>query len=208
MVTERKKKENENCPEIFPLSAQVLYWLSHLTCISSLKAKNERKTLIYTRPKISRYNPHFFAIFRRIAIQWPPTYLLQSDLFTHFNIFSWQQYVVFWHLSNFQLQNGQFYGCVFHTSKDMVPLKMDPHLEGAMEVHPFSQTNVKFEPLSLLLTSPQSLHFHAWNSWIHFVYQDIKRFAEIEKLDLLRFFVLPLPPKARIFPPRRQSYHS
>ena len=34
--------------------------------ISSLKAKNERKTLIYTQLKIFRYNPHFVAIFRRI----------------------------------------------------------------------------------------------------------------------------------------------
>ena len=29
-----------DCPKVFPLSAPVLYWLSHLTCISSLKAKN------------------------------------------------------------------------------------------------------------------------------------------------------------------------
>ena len=43
----------------------------------------------------------------------------------------------------------------------MKELKMDLHLEGAVEVHPFSQTNVKFEPLSLLLTLTQSLHFHA-----------------------------------------------
>ena len=41
------------------LFAPVLYWLSHLTCISSLKAKNERKTLIYTQLKISRYSQHF-----------------------------------------------------------------------------------------------------------------------------------------------------
>ena len=67
------------CLKIFPLSAPVLYWLSHLTCISSLKAKNERKTLIYTQLKISRYNPYFFAIFRRILRNWPPTYLLKSD---------------------------------------------------------------------------------------------------------------------------------
>ncbi|WP_419617728.1 hypothetical protein, partial [Thiolapillus sp.] len=60
-----------------------------------------------------------------------------------------------------QPQNGQFCGGVSHISKDMVPLKMDPHLEGAVEVHPFSEANVKFEPLSLLLTSTQSLHFHA-----------------------------------------------
>ncbi len=50
------------------LSAPVLYWLSHLTCILSLKAKNERKTFIFTQLKISRYNPLFFAIFRRILI--------------------------------------------------------------------------------------------------------------------------------------------
>ena len=45
---------------------QFFYWLSHLTCISSLKAKNEQKTLIYTQLKIARYNQHFFASFRRI----------------------------------------------------------------------------------------------------------------------------------------------
>ena len=65
------------------------------------------------------------------------------------------------HLSNFPLQNGQFCGDVSHISKYVVRLKMDPHLEGAVELHPFSQTNVKFEPLSLLLTSTQSLHSHA-----------------------------------------------
>ena len=50
-------------------SVHFLYWLSHLTCISSLKAKNDRKTLIYTLLKISRYNQHFFAIFRPILIK-------------------------------------------------------------------------------------------------------------------------------------------
>ena len=138
-----------------------------------------------------------FAIFRWILINWPPTYLLYSNLFTHLHIFSWQQYAVFWPLGNFRLQNGQFYGCVFHISKDMVLLKVDPELEGA-----------KFGPLSLLLTSTKSLHFHTRNNWIHSVNKNIKRFAEIENLDLLRFCVLPIPPKARIFPPRRQSYHS
>ena len=63
-------------PNMFPLSAPVLYWLSHLTCISSLKAKNERKMLIYIQLNISRYNQHFFAIFRRILIKRPPVYLL------------------------------------------------------------------------------------------------------------------------------------
>ena len=54
------------CPKIFPLSAPVLYWLSHLTCILNLKAKetNKKKTLICTQLKISRYNQHFFVIFR------------------------------------------------------------------------------------------------------------------------------------------------
>ena len=64
------------CPQIFPLSAPVLYWLSHLTCISSLRAKNERKTLIFTQLKISRYNQHVFAIFRRIL------HNMTSDLLT------------------------------------------------------------------------------------------------------------------------------
>ena len=66
--------------QIFSLSAPVLCWLSHRTCISSLKAKNERKTLIHTQLIISRYNQYFFAIFRPILINWPLTYLLQSDL--------------------------------------------------------------------------------------------------------------------------------
>ena len=66
-------------PKYFSLSAPVLYWLSHLTCVSSLKAKNERKTLIFTQLKISRYKQSFSAIFRQILINWPPTYLLQSD---------------------------------------------------------------------------------------------------------------------------------
>ena len=72
---------------------------------------------------------------------------------------------------------------------DVALLKPDPQLEGAVEVHPFSQTNMKFEPLSLLLTSTQSLHFHKRNSRIYSVNKNIKRFAEIENLDLLRFCV-------------------
>ena len=43
----------------FPLFAPVLYWLSHLICISSLKAKNERKMSIFTQLKISRCKEHF-----------------------------------------------------------------------------------------------------------------------------------------------------
>ena len=44
------------------------------------ESENGRKTLIYTQQKISRYNPHFLAIFRQILSNWPPTYLLWSDL--------------------------------------------------------------------------------------------------------------------------------
>ena len=46
----------------------VLYWLSHLTCILSLKAEKEPETLIFTQQKISSYKQHFFAIFKRILI--------------------------------------------------------------------------------------------------------------------------------------------
>ena len=54
---------------------------------------------------------HTFSLFLdKFLTSWPLTYLL-SDLFTSSNIFSWQQYAVFWHFSNFQLQNGQFCGC-------------------------------------------------------------------------------------------------
>ena len=54
-------------PKIFPLSAPVLYWFSHLICISSLRAKNERKkTFNFMQLQIPRYNQHFFAILRRI----------------------------------------------------------------------------------------------------------------------------------------------
>ena len=87
--------------------------------------------------------------------------------------------------------------------KDITLLKMDPQLERVVRVHFFSQTNIKFDPLSLLWTSTQSLHFHTWNSWIYSVDKNIKRFSEIENLDLLRIFVLPIPQKARSFPPRK-----
>ena len=50
------------CPKMFVPFAPVLYWLLHLTCISSLKEKNERKMLIFTQLKIFRYKKHFPAI--------------------------------------------------------------------------------------------------------------------------------------------------
>ena len=51
--TETHALKQPRLSQINPLSAPVLYWLSHLTCISSLKAKNKRETLIYTQLKIS-----------------------------------------------------------------------------------------------------------------------------------------------------------
>ena len=47
------------CPKIVPPSAPVLYLSSHLTRISSLKAKNRRKTLIFTQLKMSRGKQRF-----------------------------------------------------------------------------------------------------------------------------------------------------
>ena len=108
-------------PKYFPCRLQFCTGYRIWHCISSMKAKNERKTFIFTQLKISRYNPHF-AIFRTNS------YKLTSDLFTVVwpvhtlsLFFSWQQYAVFWHLSNFQPQNGQFCGGVSHICKDMVP---------------------------------------------------------------------------------------
>ena len=63
-------------PKIFPLSAPVLYWLSHLTCISSLKAKNVD---FHTDKNIQIQPTIFFSIFRRILINWPLTYILWCD---------------------------------------------------------------------------------------------------------------------------------
>ena len=63
-------------------------------------------------------------------------------------------------LGIFNYRMASFMNVCLHISKDMVLLKMDPQLEGAAEVYPFSQTNIKFELLSLLWTLTQSLHFH------------------------------------------------
>ena len=64
------------CPKIVPLSAPVLYWQSHLTCIPSLKAKNERKTLVFTQLKNTQIQQTFFRYFQMIS------YKFTSDLFT------------------------------------------------------------------------------------------------------------------------------
>ena len=50
-------------PKIFPLSAPVLYWLSHLTRISSLKVKNDRKTLVFDTAKNIQIQPTLFRYF-------------------------------------------------------------------------------------------------------------------------------------------------
>ena len=51
-------------PKYFSLSAPVLYWLSHLTCISSLKAKKERKTFIFTQLKNIQIQATLFRYFQ------------------------------------------------------------------------------------------------------------------------------------------------
>ena len=67
------------CPKIFPPSAPLLYWLSHLTRILNLKAKKKKKngwkTFILTQNKV-RNKQHFFAIFRQILIMWNLSYLV------------------------------------------------------------------------------------------------------------------------------------
>ena len=50
------------CPKIFPLSAPVLCTGYEFNMHLESESENERKTLIYTQLKISRYNQHFFAI--------------------------------------------------------------------------------------------------------------------------------------------------
>ena len=59
--------------KIFPPSAPDLHWLSHLTCISSLKVKNERKTLIFTQLKISS------DLFTVVLPQTPGCHPTESD---------------------------------------------------------------------------------------------------------------------------------
>ena len=66
-------------PKYFPCLLQ--FCTGYRICHASRAWK--RKTFIFTQLKISRYNPHFFAIFRLILINWPPTYLLSSDLYIY-----------------------------------------------------------------------------------------------------------------------------
>ena len=63
----------------------------HLESQSEKRAKNVD---LHTAKNI-QIQLTLFAIFRRIRITSPPTYLLYSDLFTHFRIFPWQQEAVF-----------------------------------------------------------------------------------------------------------------
>ena len=85
------------------------------------------------------------------------------------------------------------------------PFKNRPSVGGSCGGASLFTGNMKFEPLSLLLTSTQSLYFCTRNSWIYSVNENIKRFAEIKNLDLLYF---SCSPKSERFPSRRQSYHS
>ena len=67
------------CPGIVPRATPVLCWLSHLTCLLSLKQNKTKKetTLIFTQLKMSRNKQHFFflAFFRRSLRTWALTYL-------------------------------------------------------------------------------------------------------------------------------------
>ena len=74
-------KQHRLSQNISPVCSSFFYWLSHKTCISSLHAKNERKTLIFTQLKMFRYRQHFFTPFKRILLTWPLNYLLLSVLF-------------------------------------------------------------------------------------------------------------------------------
>ena len=66
---------SSGCPKICPPPVSVLYWLSHLTSISSLKAKNGRKTLIFTQLKISNTSNIF-------SLHLTNSCKVTSDLFT------------------------------------------------------------------------------------------------------------------------------
>ena len=160
-------------------SAPVLYWLSHLTCISSLKAKNEWKTLIYTQQKISHTS----------------TFILGNN----------RPYSDTWVIFNYRM--ASFMDVCSISPKDMTLLKMDPQLEGAVEVHPFSQTNVKFKPFSSvdLNTGTSFSHTKQLNIFCQSKYEKVCR---DRKPWFITIFCFTPPPKARIFPPRRQFYHS
>ena len=198
---------NLGCP-IFSLSAPVLYWLSHLTCISRLKAKNERKTLIYTQLKICRYNQHFFAIFRRIP------YKLTSDLFTvvwhvhtlpHFFLATISLFLTLeWFLTT---EWPVLWMCVPYLQR-YGPFKNGPSVRGSRGgASLFTDKHEVRATLSSVDLNSHFIYTHETTEYILSIKYK-KRFAEIENLDLLRFGVLPVPPKACIFPPRRQSYHS
>ena len=68
-----------------------------------------------------------------------------------------------------------------------------------MEVHPFSQTNLKFEPLSLLLTSTKSLFFtHETAEYILSIKISI-RLPRLKTWIYYDFLFYPSPQK-RAFP--------
>ena len=67
------------CPKIFPPSAPVLYWLSHLTCISSLKAQNEQIRWFHKAKKI-QIQPTFFSLFLDEFLEIDLRSILWTDL--------------------------------------------------------------------------------------------------------------------------------
>ena len=97
------------CPKMCSLSAPVLYWLSHRTCISSLKAKNERKTLIFTQLEISRYKQHFFSLFLDEFLETDlrpiycsPTTVASYAFYTGWHAMDNTLYVIiFWHAAHY-----------------------------------------------------------------------------------------------------------
>ena len=93
-------------PKIFTPSASVLHSLSHLTCISSLKVKNEQKTLIYTQLKISRYNPHFFAVWPVHTL--PHFFLAAKGHFLTLEQFSTTEWPVLWMCVPYLQRYGPF----------------------------------------------------------------------------------------------------
>ena len=64
------------CPNIFSLSTPVLYWLSHLTCISSLNAEKRAKNVPFHTTKNIQIQSTLFRYFQTNSQK------LTSDLFT------------------------------------------------------------------------------------------------------------------------------
>ena len=62
-------KQHRLSKNIFPVCSSFVLVITSDMHLESQSKKNERKTFIFIQLKISRYNPHFYAIFRRILIK-------------------------------------------------------------------------------------------------------------------------------------------